>query len=167
MARHSMVSSDASREDERVVPFAENDATEDLAGQIRDVHRQFGRVLQQRISELGLTLGTWYFLRALWEEDGLSQRELSQRIGTMEPTTVSALNAMERLGLVRRERDPHDKRRRRVYLTDHGRSLKDEALGLLGALDRQALRGFSSAEVGQLHALLESVSENLKLPREH
>ncbi|WP_179243902.1 MarR family winged helix-turn-helix transcriptional regulator [Tistlia consotensis] len=162
-----MVPTDTPQEDERVVRLAESSRPEDLAGRIRDVHRQFGRVLQQRISELGLTLGTWYFLRALWEEDGLSQRELSQRIGTMEPTTVSALNAMERLGLVRRERDPHDKRRRRVYLTDHGRSLKGEALGLLGELDRQALQGFSGADVGQLHTLLDSVAENLKLPRGH
>src|SRR5690606_28850663 len=102
---------------------------------IREVHRLFGRVLQQRIGQLGLTLGTWYFLRALWEEDGLSQRELSQRIGTMEPTTVSALNSMERLGLVHRERDPNDKRRRRVFLTDYGRSLRGQALSLLGDLD--------------------------------
>lgn len=167
MARHSTVPTETPQEDERVVRLAESARTGDLAGRIREIHRQFGRVLQQRIGELGLTLGTWYFLRALWEEDGLSQRELSQRIGTMEPTTVSALNAMERLGLVRRERDPHDKRRRRVYLTDHGRSLKGEALGILGALDRQALLGFGGADAGQLHALLDAVSENLKLPREH
>lgn len=131
------------------------------------MHRQFGRVLQQRIGDLGLTLGTWYFLRALWEEDGLSQRELSQRIGTMEPTTVSALNAMERLDLVRRERDPHDKRRRRVFLTDHGRSLKRDALGLLVELDGQALDGFSEPEVAQLHLLLDGVLENLRLQRRH
>jgi DNA-binding MarR family transcriptional regulator len=152
---------------ERVTGLGEVAQPEDLAARIREVHRQFGRVLQQRIGELGLTLGTWYFLRALWEEDGLSQRELSQRIGTMEPTTVSALNAMERLDLVRRERDPHDKRRRRVFLTDHGRSLKADALGLLGELDRQALDGFSESEVGQLHLLLDGVLENLRVQRRH
>ncbi len=162
MGRRTLASTKVAEQDERLVPIEARLPNEDLAGKIREVHRQFGRVLQQRIGELGLTLGTWYFLRALWEEDGLSQRELSHRIGTMEPTTVSALNAMERLGLVRRERDPHDKRRRRVFLTDHGRSLKDEALGLLDELDRQALAGFSKAEAEQLHGLLGGVLRNLK-----
>lgn len=162
MARHTLASTEVAEQDERLVPFDARLPNEDLAAKIRDVHRQFGRVLQQRIGELGLTLGTWYFLRALWEEDGLSQRELSHRIGTMEPTTVSALNAMERLDLVRRERDPHDKRRRRVFLTDHGRGLKDRALGLLDELDREALAGFSKSEAAQIHTLLDGVLQNLK-----
>lgn len=165
MARQTVAPTPAAPQEDRIVPLDQPTVPADLAARIRDVHRLFGRVLQQRIGELGLTLGTWYFLRALWEQDGLSQRELSQRIGTMEPTTVSALNAMERLGLVHRERDPHDKRRRRVFLTDHGRSLKSEALGLLGELDRQALGGFSNSEAVKLHALLEGVSENLRLRR--
>lgn len=167
MARQTVASSEAAEQDGQLVRIPGTGRQDDLAARVRDVHRQFGRVLQQRIGELGLTLGTWYFLRALWEEDGLSQRELSQRIGTMEPTTVSALNAMERLGLVRRERDPHDRRRRRVFLTDYGRGLKDQALGLLGTLDRQALQGFSKSEAAQLHTLLDVVLENLRPPHRH
>lgn len=167
MARQTAVSTEIVRQGNGLVRLDDGSRPEDLAARIREIHRQFGRALQQRIGELGLTLGTWYFLRALWEEDGLSQRELSQRIGTMEPTTVSALNAMERFGLVRRERDPHDKRRRRVFLTDYGRSLKAKALGQLRELDHQALRGFSKAEVSQLNSLLDAVSENLKLRTGH
>lgn len=162
MSRQIMASTSTVPDEDRVLPLDQSAAQNDLAGRIREVHRLFGRVLQQRIGQLGLTLGTWYFLRALWEEDGLSQRELSQRIGTMEPTTVSALNSMERLGLVHRERDPNDKRRRRVFLTDYGRSLRGQALSLLGDLDREALEGFGSPEVGQLYALLDGIAENLR-----
>ena len=60
--------------------------------------------LEKRISPHGVTRGQWYFLRVLWEEDGLSQRELSVRVGMMEPTTVIALRSMEKAGLVRRAR---------------------------------------------------------------
>lgn len=167
MSRQIMASTSTVPDEDRVLPLDQSATPNDLAGRIREVHRLFGRVLQQRIGELGLTLGTWYFLRALWEEDGLSQRELSQRIGTMEPTTVSALNSMERLGLVHRERDPNDKRRRRVFLTDYGRSLRGQALSLLGELDRQALEGFGSPEVGQFYALLDGIVENLRPRRGH
>ena len=59
---------------------------------LRDTYRGFSRVLQSKIAPHGVSIGQWYFLRVLWEEDGLTQRELSQRVGMMEPTTVTALN---------------------------------------------------------------------------
>ena len=78
---------------------------------VRDAHRAFQRLLEKRIAA-GLKRGQWYFLRVLWTEDGLSQRELSTRVGMMEPTTVIALRSMEKAGLIRRVRSTDDKRRR-------------------------------------------------------
>src|ERR687894_1049478 len=72
--------------------------------QVRMVYRAMQRLLQTRIGPHGVTLGMWYYLRALWSEDGLTQRQLSHRIGTMEPTTLGAIQIMERNGLVRRVR---------------------------------------------------------------
>ena len=80
---------------------------------VRDAHRAFQRLLEKRIAPHGVTRGQWYFLRVLWTEDGLSQRELSARVGMMEPTTVIALRSMEKSGLIRRVRSAEDKRRRR------------------------------------------------------
>ena len=79
---------------------------------VRDAHRAFQRLLEKRIADYAVTRGQWYFLRVLWSEDGLSQRELSARVGTMEPTTVVALRTMEKSGLIRRRRSRDDKRRR-------------------------------------------------------
>ena len=128
---------------------------------LRDVHRNFARLLQSRISSEGMTLGMWYFLRVLWEEEGLSQRELSRRIGTMEPTTVSALSIMEERGLVRRVTDPRDRRRRIVYLTDLGRSLKERALALDAEVNAIAASGLDQQELATLMRLLGSLRENL------
>src|ERR1044072_9464002 len=69
---------------------------------VRDAHRAFQRLLERRIAPHGVTRGQWYFLRVLWNEDGLTQRELSARVGMMEPTTVIALRGMEKSGLIRR-----------------------------------------------------------------
>jgi DNA-binding MarR family transcriptional regulator len=84
---------------------------------VRDANRAFQRLLEKRIAGYGLKRGQWYFLRVLWAEDGLSQRELSARVGTMEPTTVIALRSMERSGLIRRVRSADDKRKAQVRLT--------------------------------------------------
>lgn len=84
---------------------------------VRDANRAFQRLLEKRIAPYGVARGQWYFLRVLWTEDGLSQRELSARVGTMEPTTVIALRTMEKSGLIRRVRSTDDKRRSHVWLS--------------------------------------------------
>lgn len=126
-----------------------------ILGQVlRDAHRAFSRALQSRIAAHGVTMGQWSFLRALWEEDGLTQRQLSQRVGMMEPTTVTALNGMERSGFVVRVRNPGDRRKVNIYLTEKGRAL--QALLLPHALEvaRQATEGVSAADLRTaLHAL--------------
>src|SRR5262249_36942587 len=91
--------------------------TESSGYLVRDTHRAFQRLLERRIAAYGVTRGQWYFLRVLWNEDGLTQRELSARVGMMEPTTVIALRSMEKSGLIRRRRSTDDKRRSHVWLT--------------------------------------------------
>jgi MarR family transcriptional regulator, organic hydroperoxide resistance regulator len=94
--------------------------------QLRVTHRALQRYLQAMIQPHGITIGMWYFLRALWDEDGQTQRELSRRIGTSEPTTLNAIAAMERIGLVTRERDKSDGRKLNVRLTEKAWKLKAE-----------------------------------------
>lgn len=135
---------------------------EDSVGYLlRDTYRAFARQLAARLAEEKVTMGMWYFLRALWEEEGLTQRELSRRIRMMEPTTVSALTAMERRGLVKRERDPNDKRRRIVRLTAKGRGLKKKLLPAAYTANVLALEGIPEEEIEQLKKTLAKVKRNL------
>lgn len=106
---------------------------------LRDLHRAFARALQERIVPHGVSMGQWFFLRALWEEDGLTQRELSQRVGMMEPTTVTALNSMERRGLVERCRNTQDRRKVNIYLTPKGKALRDVLQPMAAEVERVAI----------------------------
>ncbi|MEP7347303.1 MAG: MarR family transcriptional regulator, partial [Gemmatimonadaceae bacterium] len=100
------------------VKLALNDS---LGYQVRVTHRSIQRLLEATIAPYGVKLGMWYFLRVLWEEDGLTQSELSRRIGTMEPTTLHAIAGMEECGLVSRTRNSADRRKMNVFLTKKGR----------------------------------------------
>ena len=104
--------------------------TESSGFLVRDANRAFQRLLERRIAAHGLKRGQWYFLRVLWAEDGLSQRELSARVGTMEPTTVIALRSMEKSGLIRRERSTDDKRKAQVWLTPKAQRLRADLLAV-------------------------------------
>src|SRR5262245_55889623 len=91
---------------------------------VRHAHRAFQRLLERRIAPHGVTRGQWYFLRVLWTKDGVSQRELSERVGMMEPTTVIALRSMEKAGLIRRVRSTDDRRVTRVWLTPRAKRMR-------------------------------------------
>ncbi|HYG89144.1 MAG TPA: MarR family winged helix-turn-helix transcriptional regulator [Azospirillum sp.] len=132
-----------------------------LSHVVRDVHRSFSRALQMRIASYGVSMGQWFFLRALWEEDGLTQRELSQRVGMMEPTTVTALNTMEHKGLVERVRNPHDRRKVNIFLTVHGRALKTVLLDCASGVNEMAVRGIAPDDVRRAMEVLCSISSNL------
>lgn len=132
-----------------------------LSHAVRDVHRSFSRALQSRIASHGVSMGQWFFLRALWEEDGLTQRELSQRVGMMEPTTVTALNTMEHKGLVERVRNSHDRRKVNIFLTARGRALKDVLLSCAGEVNDQAVRGIPADDLRRAMEVLCRISANL------
>jgi DNA-binding MarR family transcriptional regulator len=128
---------------------------------LRDTHRAFMKVLQARIAREHVTIGMWFFLRALWEEEGMTQRELSRRTGMMESTTVPALALMERRGLVRRQRDAADRRRSRVFLTKRGKALKNVLLPFAKEANEVALDGIAAEDQAHLRRILRLVRANL------
>lgn len=129
--------------------------------QIRATHRALQRFLQLKIEPHGVTLGTWYFLRALWAEDGQTQRELSRRVGTMEPTTMIAILNMEKMGLVRRVRSKSDRRKIHIHLTAAGRELRIKLIPLARDVVATATQSLSSSETKQLLASLIEIQRNL------
>src|ERR1700729_2862217 len=114
---------------------------------VRDAHRAFQRLLERRIEAYGVTRGQWYFLRVLWITDGVSQRELSARVGMMEPTTVIALRGMERAELIRRVRGADDRRKVRVFLTAKAKRLRNELLTVARGITAEAEHGITAREL--------------------
>ena len=128
---------------------------------VRDAHRAFQRLLEKRIAAYGLKRGQWYFLRVLWTEDGLSQRELSTRVGMMEPTTVIALRSMEKSGLIRRVRSTDDKRRSHVWLTAKAQRMRNELLALARGITDEAEDGISRDDLALFRRVIARMTANL------
>jgi DNA-binding MarR family transcriptional regulator len=131
-----------------------------LAHLVKDATRALVRALQVRLAEHHVSFGYWTFLRILWEGDGLTQRELSEQAGVMEPTTFAALNAMERLGYVRRKRGD-DRKKVCVLLTPKGRALKRELVPLAEDVNNIAVRAIPRAKIATMRAVLLAIIENL------
>lgn len=135
---------------------------ESVGYQIRATHRALQRFLHLKIEPYGVTLGMWYFLRALWAEDGLTQRELSRRIGTTEPTTLMAIQKMEREGLVRRVRNKTDRRKWNVRLTPKAQKLKTDLIPLARDVVSASVESLNSKEVQRLLWSLSEIQKNIQ-----
>lgn len=128
---------------------------------VRDAHRAFQRLLERRIASYGVTRGQWYFLRVLWMTDGLSQRELSARVGMMEPTTVIALRSMAKSGLIQRLRSDDDRRKVRVLLTAKAKRLRNELLGVARTITEEAEQGIAGRDLAAFRRVIARMTANL------
>jgi MarR family transcriptional regulator, organic hydroperoxide resistance regulator len=132
-----------------------------LAHLTKEAWRAFVRALQARLAEHGVPFGHWSFLRALWEQDGLTQRELSDAVGVMEPSTFAAIRAMEELGYVRRKQVRGNRKNVYVHLTAKGRALKQKLEPLAQEVNALAVRGAPAADVETTRRTLLLIVENL------
>lgn len=146
--------------DDDYEPFAES-----IGYQVRITYRMFEKFIQDRLRESQIQIGMWYFLRVLWVKDGITQRELSRRVGAAEPTTLEQLRNMERKGLIKRKPGIDDRRTVLVFLTAKGTLLEKSLMKNLDDLHAIALAGLSVAEVSTLKKLLTRIRANMKKAR--
>lgn len=132
-----------------------------LAHLIRDTERAFRKSLQVRLAAHAIPFGHWSFLRILWEQDGLTQRELSAQAGVMEPTTFAAIQAMEAQGYVLRKQLPTNRKNVYVHLTAKGRGLKKKLVPLAEETNRISTRGVLPEDLLTTRRVLLQMIENL------
>jgi MarR family transcriptional regulator, organic hydroperoxide resistance regulator len=132
-----------------------------LAHLIRDVARAQMRALQDRLAEHQVSFGHWQFLRILWTRDGLTQRELSDLAGVMEPTTFTAVKAMETMGFIERRQLAGNRKNMHVFLTAQGKALKNKLVPLAEEVNRLSVEGMSEATISTVRKALLTMIENL------
>lgn len=142
-----------------------------IAWVIRDISRLYTMVGQKSLAPWGITMAHWYYLRVL-EPGSLNQLELSKRVGIASTTAVPALDFLEKQELVVRTRDPQDRRKYNVSLTNKGKALINEVMEVFDRVLQESLKGTSQKEmeiVWKNLLLLESnllaSADNTELPQ--
>ncbi|MFK7915676.1 MAG: MarR family winged helix-turn-helix transcriptional regulator [Pseudomonadales bacterium] len=124
--------------------------------------RLFSRLLEQRTVTHGVTGGQWRLLRVLWEQDHITQKELSNRVGTKEATNVLAVRSLVRAGLAKRSRCTQDKRKIFITLTPRARRLQARLMPIVADLNDAAVAGIDPEEVRITRKVLAQTYANLE-----
>ena len=128
---------------------------------VKDATRSFQRSLQMRLADHDVPFGHWTFLRVLWVHDGLTQKQLSDEVGVMEPTTFAAVKAMDSRGWVERRQLAENRKNVYVFLTDAGRALKATLVPLAEQVNCLAVAGLTADDVAAVRRVLLAVITQL------
>ena len=120
-----------------------------------------GLVFGQALQAFGITLSEWRILSALWEQDGLRLNDIAAIVVADVSTTSRQVRALEQAALVARARSGADRRALHLVLTEAGRALTAEILGIARAHERIATQGLSADELATLRRNLVRIFENL------
>ncbi|MGF1876556.1 MarR family transcriptional regulator [Photobacterium frigidiphilum] len=109
----------------------------------------------------GLTIALWPTLMCLWEEEGVTQREIAIKSKVESSTTTRTIDKLERLNLVKRRDDPQSRRSFRIYLTDEGRALQSTLIHIPIDINESMLSSLDSEEQEQMLGLLKKLVTNI------
>jgi MarR family transcriptional regulator, organic hydroperoxide resistance regulator len=127
----------------------------------RTLHRLYDLQTQKVLGRERISIAHWYYLRVLAQGGELNQLELSKRIGIASTTAVPALDSMKRRGLLKRTRDPKDRRKYYVSLTDDGRRLVDQLLPEVVKMISASFDGIDHEEILIFWKVLHQIEQNL------
>lgn len=118
-------------------------------------------MLTARLAQHAVPFGHWAFLRILWQDDGLTQRELAELAGMSEPTTLAAIRIMEQAGYVTRRRTAQNRKNVYVHLTARGRALERKLVPLAEEVNKIAVRGLRAEDLAATRRVMAAFIENL------
>jgi MarR family transcriptional regulator, transcriptional regulator for hemolysin len=135
---------------------------ESLSLLIGRVAKELSRAFDDVLVAAGGSTPTWQVLRALSAGDHRTQADLAAAIGVRQPTLTHHLDALERAGLVTRERADANRRVQRVTVTESGAHLFLRLRRAAASFDGRLRAGLDEADVAELRRLLAQLAEDAR-----
>jgi DNA-binding MarR family transcriptional regulator len=135
----------------------------ELVFNLTRLHHRLSRDFEGLHRRRGWTWAGFRIMNVLWAVGAAELRDVARLSGASRAAVSSALNTLERDGLVSRIRDSADRRLVRLQLTEHGRSALREAMREQAGREREWLVALAPAEQRQLSMLLAALADQ-KVP---
>lgn len=113
------------------------------------------------IKTYGISREQWTIIGQLYDQDGITQKELSERTLKDQAAVTRILDSMERKNLLKRQANPEDRRSYLIFLSESGRDLRNLIVPLAEQCLTACTEGMTENEVCLLKLLLRKLSSNL------
>jgi MarR family transcriptional regulator, transcriptional regulator for hemolysin len=125
--------------------------------------KAFVKALDSELREkVGVTVGQWKVMVMLINQDGLTQKEIAERLGLEGPTIIPIIDKMEKDDLVIRKVDPSDRRNNKIYRTEKANELWNEMLKCATKVRQVSLKDIPEVNIGITKKVLEHIYQNLR-----
>lgn len=111
--------------------------------------------------EVGITFGQWKVMVMLVNQNGMTQKEIADKLGLEGPTLIPIIDKMETEGLVVRKVDLHDRRNNRIYHTQKARNLWNRMTSCALKVRKLAVKNIPDDKISDLTGVLKQMYENL------
>ncbi len=141
-----------------------------LGSRIKQLSNAYECEANHMLQRHGLTTAQAEILRLVMlsrsQGESLNQKDIETALRLKNPTVTGTLNRLEAKGLIRRESDPRDGRRKLIRPTEKALAAHVEVGRAFLLWEQRLLTGIGPREQEQLLGLLDRVLENIQEMRE-
>ncbi|WP_126167222.1 MarR family winged helix-turn-helix transcriptional regulator [Shewanella khirikhana] len=114
--------------------------------------------LDQRLRRYQLDIKLWPVLFALWQEEGISQTELSRRCDVANYTMTRLLDQLQVQGLITRHQEADNRRAFQIFLTDEAKALEQDLICEAERVNEKFMAELDDEEQALLMKLLNKIN---------
>lgn len=137
------------------------DETDDFSNEMAKLNRSVTAFINEGLKEYNLTRSEVPYLMSLYKRGSVTQEFLSRLYDLNEGTVTRALARLEKKGYIKRESDPHDKRKRIVSLTEEGNDIAIIMIESQEKFRTEIFSNFTDEEYEELRRLLSKLFKNI------
>lgn len=134
---------------------------EPLGKYLSIAYRALNSHLDRELEEYDIARGQLPFLIALYHKEGVSQQQLCDYYNLDKATAGRAISKLKEIDLVKRRKDPEDRRQYKIYLTEKGKKFKPTFIAILESSEKKMKADISNEELDRFLGTLKKIIENL------
>ncbi len=129
---------------------------------VKIINRNMINLNNQKLYKYGFTVSQLSVMSQLWNQDGLSLKELTERLQIKPPSLTGLIDTLVEKGWLVRKEDEQDARIKRIYLTEQGKNIKMKSLEVVNEMEEILCKGFTNEEKQVLICWFKKIYKNLE-----
>jgi DNA-binding MarR family transcriptional regulator len=129
---------------------------------LKRTYRDMTNIHDQKLSKHGLSTSQVGVLAQLWKKNGLTQKEIQEKLGIRPSSLTGLVDNMVAKGWMARKADPDDARVKRLFLTEEGKVLEEVCLEIVKEMEGILTQGFTPEELSLFLSWIKQMHKNVE-----